>query len=131
MKKIVLTLALLSSGLAFAQTPPSAPYGPPAPHEARQGVREAAFEFNKQDFAERKADILKRQEERAKMLKTETECINKAQSPAQLHDCHEAANELRREVREHFRAEHSMQKPNFRGERPMPYGEREQPPARP
>lgn len=110
MKLALIALSLFASGAALAQsTPQPQPTGRPVPAEVRQGMRHDANAFNKQTFEERKADILKRQDERAQRLKKETDCVKAAATPDALKTCHEETQarhmEMRREMREHF-AEH-------------------------
>lgn len=102
MKSVLVAIGLLSSGLALAQSAPQPQGGRPVPLEVRQGIREEAHAYNKRTFEEHKAEILKRQDERAQVLKKETDCISKASNPEALRDCHETAHELRRVLHEHF-----------------------------
>ena len=102
MKALLVTLGLLSSGLALAQTPPQPPVGRPVPSDVRQGLREDATNFNKKNFEEHKADVLKRMAAQAQSMKKEADCVGQAKTPEDMHACREEAHKLRRDVREHF-----------------------------
>lgn len=102
MKALLITLGLLSSGLALAQTPPQPPVGRPVPSDVRQGLREDATNFNKKSFEEHRTDVLKRMAVQAQQMKKEADCVGQAKTPEDMHACREEAHKLRRDVREHF-----------------------------
>lgn len=102
MKSLLITLGLLSSGLALAQTPPQPPVARPVPSDVRQGLHDDATRFNKMNFEDHKAHMLKRMAEQAQNLKKEADCVGQAKTPEDMHACREEAHKLRREVREHF-----------------------------